>query len=1677
MLSTRPSKHLSKRSISNEDSDTPTSCVSPPPTKQEKTSSRLSKQSESIKQHQKSPVKDSADPLLSVSKLPTRGQRSSDKLKSRKPQHSPTDNSDRSKKDSHQNTETPAKTSESTVASRVKDKSVSTKEEDKQSNANEITLKAKETNKLDSITSSTSVDISKIQSVLNSDVDEVARMADSLNSNEISKAIPGQSPVAHDNNAEPNIQERQHEGEQQAKLNSSSHTQSNTTTQEQQTLLQTENSPEEVDFSEATQLIPDLLQEKKTYPSVLAQDTAPGNKDVNDMSDKPVVGDNIHSDTMKNFDEEGVMPNNVSLKATMKFTSKEEATRNRVPAKFASKDQDAEPKHVLSATSIGISVDTNLANTEQQKQKEKGQATNIILANDTLPSTLSIDSVKSKEDVGRKLQEALDIQTETVTVCKLPKNFENQQNKEPLLLAGEFERQKKDSKPTQKLNDAAVESSGKHSQSSCKEELKGITTEDEAEEDVTKQEKPSDLSLEEKSFHSDSDNGPQTVVTDVLEEKSTEAEQATNETIATVADKKHECEILLKEKNASKETKQPEQTIKASAVKNKWLLTKDDKVKEDNTNEEDKKVDDVKEMQIPEIKATGTQMDTKGNKKEKSSPNKTAQSEVRNQEDKKDFVTRDQLEDPIKTEENGNRLADSKYPIANLEQKPETHEASEKALKTHILQMDTIHKLTKSTKSEGNTEANNSSTQSLVNEAVVVNAETKISIQQDQCSIFIGDVGLIKPDENKLTESKCPNNKLEQEPERGRTKVQEKTTQSQKTDTTQDLSSLSTIIEGTREKTDIKDSSLSCEKTGVEAAYSVSKEQESVTVQEPDTIRTKALEKAKENQIEKTSTIKELNLVSTSAKGTTEKTPSKDSSVNSLNGAPTAIANSEVSNQHVQKPILSGEQAQNITKPDKNKSTGPKSPHNELEEEPEGVRTKVQEKTTGSQKHGTAQKPNTLSILTKDSTLKRNQEESTTGEDHVKDVEKEEKNKTKLKHPNSNLQQESELVRTKALEKTSDDQDEKLDSFISTSAKVTKDETLSDETKDSSEKCLNLTPAATTNSQVSNQEVQVSVTIGDQDGDITKLEKKRSTGSNFRCPNTDLKQETETVRKEKKSEILKTAISNANCEVSAQKDQKPSTVTDEHEEIKKPEENIGQTTDSKASNANQEHEPKSVIKESKLSDKSGVSTTEKVASMSDTLHKKQNTVNECVQTQNEDQKISTAKIYVKQESDHILGKDASSTKVSGEQTDKFSSVVDEKAISTNYQKSGEATKEKIKTDSDSKQELQILRRETILNVSDPQKPTKATVNVSSSLPATVKPFQGVKIESPSSWLDLEHKQKQKKQHKKRLNSSASEDESVELDDFDDFIRSIKEGGAPFALPPKRHFRKKSSSPSPHFAMPAIKEDHFEKTFDPEEFKFGLSKNGKSFRDPSPAMVIKQKAANRERRTLGKGAEDNALPTPEGQMKSLDEVDRADGVKEGTEARKEESQNNGEEPGKLTSRLERMSILSSLLSSPRTSRKTKEETTSASNSKLSSNQQQDLRSLGKQGAVDSPLPSVGVDKEGVKSIHEGPLVGGGIGKVSESALSPSSPPALPAFSEIKLPDHLEKYLKKNTEESEASQDSAQMTKTKLNPEGSALMDHLSITGAINVDAGLPLTTKYNQQKPQNGISTTKTKVGL
>ncbi|XP_028293016.1 beta/gamma crystallin domain-containing protein 1 [Gouania willdenowi] len=335
-------------------------------------------------------------------------------------------------------------------------------------------------------------------------------------------------------------------------------------------------------------------------------------------------------------------------------------------------------------------------------------------------------------------------------------------------------------------------------------------------------------------------------------------------------------------------------------------------------------------------------------------------------------------------------------------------------------------------------------------------------------------------------------------------------------------------------------------------------------------------------------------------------------------------------------------------------------------------------------------------------------------------------------------------------------------------------------------------------------------------------------------------------------------------------------------------------------------------------------------------------------------------------------------------------------------------------------------------------------------------------DSPSKWLDIEcnhnlKPSKMKKELKRNMETKTCGGHSLKLDEMNDFVKNIKQGGIPFSLPLKIRMLKKT--PSPSFAMPAIREDNCEKTFDPEEFQFGLGKNSRSFTDLLPASIIHRKGRNPKSFLVNNDLKLENLGTLEEKV-SIEETK--------AEAQNGKEPNDNEELGKVSSRLGRMSILSSLLNSPRSPRKTKGE--AALNSILSSDQQKDMPLVDKLGGTDrSPHRGVSADKEGVKGTeHTG-------GAASESLLCPSSLPPLPKFSDIKLPDYLDKYVKENKKELETSSESAQ--KPNLIPKQNTGMKP-TLESNVNVDVkgpvGMTATTRNNQRDSQNCLSSRKRK---
>ncbi|RVE66363.1 hypothetical protein OJAV_G00106610 [Oryzias javanicus] len=384
-----------------------------------------------------------------------------------------------------------------------------------------------------------------------------------------------------------------------------------------------------------------------------------------------------------------------------------------------------------------------------------------------------------------------------------------------------------------------------------------------------------------------------------------------------------------------------------------------------------------------------------------------------------------------------------------------------------------------------------------------------------------------------------------------------------------------------------------------------------------------------------------------------------------------------------------------------------------------------------------------------------------------------------------------------------------------------------------------------------------------------------------------------------------------------------------------------------------------------------------------------------------------AAVDANQTSKHALEKSAPHEKDGGGQTEQSTVVSSKLTLNSSLQ-----------SDEDHKEEIQVLESAAAntggLTQSLQTSPKLMfddvfSLSASKNLPQSFKQNTG----SPSSWLDVEHGGKQKKDHRRKLHLSSSLDESLKLDDIEDFKRNIKAGGMPFSIPRKRQVLKKP--PSPHFALPPIKEDHFEQTFDPQEFKFGLGKTGRSLIDLSPAMFIKQKAEKREKKSLKNQNSDTSTQHTNGDQHLEKEQQQ-------TQAGQKQAQDT--EPGKTKSRLDRMSILSDLLNSPRTPRKTRGEVTS--DNTLSSDKQSSVRSPGQLGVSDVRLPTVTPDKGRETRTDQGQptLDGAGIHGESSHSLSP----LLPTFPEMVLSEHSQKCPKRNTEECQTTQDSVGITKT-------------------------------------------------
>uniref|UniRef100_A0A668AM84 Beta/gamma crystallin 'Greek key' domain-containing protein n=1 Tax=Myripristis murdjan TaxID=586833 RepID=A0A668AM84_9TELE len=185
-------------------------------------------------------------------------------------------------------------------------------------------------------------------------------------------------------------------------------------------------------------------------------------------------------------------------------------------------------------------------------------------------------------------------------------------------------------------------------------------------------------------------------------------------------------------------------------------------------------------------------------------------------------------------------------------------------------------------------------------------------------------------------------------------------------------------------------------------------------------------------------------------------------------------------------------------------------------------------------------------------------------------------------------------------------------------------------------------------------------------------------------------------------------------------------------------------------------------------------------------------------------------------------------------------------------------------------------------------------------------------DSPSSWLDVDFPKQKLKVSEPKLSYSGSEsnllDTSADLDD-DDFIERIKNLCVPFSLPPRKHNHLRP--PQPPFAMPAIREDRFEKTFDPDEFQFGLRKKTQFTLDTGPALLAKLQSTETK---AGMKPARASLADRSMLLNSLDTRSRFREKNTDKDEEKEEAEEKKDDQIRVKSRLEGSCVLSSLSNS-------------------------------------------------------------------------------------------------------------------------------------------------------------------
>nr|XP_023682334.1 beta/gamma crystallin domain-containing protein 1-like [Paramormyrops kingsleyae]XP_023682335.1 beta/gamma crystallin domain-containing protein 1-like [Paramormyrops kingsleyae] len=219
----------------------------------------------------------------------------------------------------------------------------------------------------------------------------------------------------------------------------------------------------------------------------------------------------------------------------------------------------------------------------------------------------------------------------------------------------------------------------------------------------------------------------------------------------------------------------------------------------------------------------------------------------------------------------------------------------------------------------------------------------------------------------------------------------------------------------------------------------------------------------------------------------------------------------------------------------------------------------------------------------------------------------------------------------------------------------------------------------------------------------------------------------------------------------------------------------------------------------------------------------------------------------------------------------------------------------------------------------------------------------------SSWLDVEQKftKKTQKGISGTLRSSINEYNLLGTsNEFEGFIDNIKRLGSPFSLPLKRHGQPKV--PLLHFTLPVIKEEYFEKLFNPMDFEFGMGKN-KAKMDLCPGEFVKRHSTD-------------AYSSLKPKQVSTDRTSKLFQLLQNDQKRGDQEQENEmkQEPKKMSSRLRSSSILSSLMNSSSGTKKPKSKTDSALSSPVSTGVVSDpLISVTQTMVTLTPLPSAAI----------------------------------------------------------------------------------------------------------------------